>query len=1079
MQKPLTYVCRYLIPAVLVWAFMLISVSTFAQSKKVTVNLNSRPLSELIKTIEAKTGMSFVYESHAVDVNQNVSVNLKDATVEEVLSSALKGSKVQYSIKDNKIMLFPGTVSKGAMASVTGKVLDAYGESVIGASIFQKGTQNGTITDVDGNFTIQVPEGQTLVISSIGYKTEEVKVDGRPIQVTLADDVTLLEETVVIGYGTVKKKDLTGAIASITPLSFKAQPVQNISDMLRGNAPGVTVKETGDGTVKVRIRGANSLNGDNQPLYIVDGVPMGTYSPNDVESIEILKDASATAIYGSRGANGVVVITTKRGKSGDPTIEVSANVTAASYPKYFDLLSGPEFAKFYNSYMGTNIAFGNYDTDWQRAITQTGLRQNYAASVSGGTDKVKYHVGGNYINNTGLVKNSNDQTYRLRSNFDFKVGRKFTAKIDLAAQKTNKHGATTTGKNALLTALVWNPAAPLFDNDGNISVNDPNGITGFVSPYLGTMKGNNNSFATNVTANAYFAYDIVDGLKLSVQPSFNTTIVEDRNFNPKGINDATASDALADRSTNNTEVWNVTTLLNYNKTFGEDHNFGAMIGNELWGSKMNKYQASAKGIEYEQLEWNNLSMSNIKDISSSYTASQLASFFARLNYNYASKYYATVTFRADGSSKFAAGNRFSYFPSAALGWVISNEDFLKDSSWVTFLKLRASYGITGSQAIDSYSTMTTLATTSGWAFGTTDKRNGISLNAPANKDLKWESTTQYDFGVDFTIYDKLSFSIDYWNKTTDGLLTKRQYPVYAGGGSSYINLGMMKNSGLDASINYTPFVSKDFSWTMTFNAGFLKNKVADLGEMGAEYFPGGSGYTAVQLESTPTIIQAGQPLGQFYGFNWLGLWSTDQADEAAKYGQKPGDNRYEDVNKDYKIDNADRMVIGNYMPKFTWSYNTTINWKNWDFNLLIDAAHGMQMFNFDKMEAGVIVGTAQTITLREAAENYWTPSNQNTMWCPNSASKRELANSSKWVENAGYVKIRNISVGYTIPKSVLNGHEIRVNLSAQNLFTFTKYTGLDPEASINDSATNDIYGGIEYGVYPQPRAFTAGLTYKF
>lgn len=1081
MQKPLTYVCRYLISAFLVGACLLFSASAFAQSKKVTVNMNSRPLSELIKTIESKAGMSFVYESHAVDINQKVSVNLKDASVDEILAAALKGSQVNYSIKDNKIMLFPGNAPKSATAAVTGKVLDANGQSVIGASVFQKGTQNGTITDIDGNFSLQVPEGQTLVFSSIGYKSQEVKVDGRPVyQVTLDDDITLLEETVVIGYGTVKKKDLTGAVATVAPRAFKAQPVQGVSEMLRGNVPGVTVKETGTGEIKVRIRGANSLNGDNQPLYIVDGVPMGTYSPNDVESIEILKDASATAIYGSRGANGVVVVTTKRGKAGDPTIEVSANVSAATYPKYYDLLSGPEYAKFHNQYFGTNINFTNADTDWQRAITQTGLRQNYSATVSGGTDKVKYHVGGNYINNTGLVKNSNSETYRVRSNFDFKIGKKFTAKFDLSAQKNYSHSATTTGKNALLTALVWNPAAPLYDSEGNMTINDPAGITGFVSPYLGTMKSNNNSYSTNITANAYFAYDIIDGLRLSVQPSYNNTIVEERDFNPKGINDATASDAYAYRSTNNAETWNVTTLLNYDKTFGTDHNFNAMLGNEVWKNTNNSYSAQATGIEYEQLEWNNLEMSNIKAIKSSYSGSQLASFFARVNYNYASKYYVTASIRADGSSKFQEGNKFSYFPSAALGWVASNEDFLKDSSWLTFLKFRASYGVTGSQAISSYSTLTTLKTTSPWAFGTASQKSGISLSAPSNKDLQWESTTQIDFGADATICNVLSLSLDYWNKTTDGLLTKRVYPTYAGGGSSYINLGEMKNSGLDLSINYTPFETKDFSWTMTFNAGLLKNRVVDLGEMGTEYFPGNNvGLTGVQLETSPIIVQEGQPLGQFYGFNWLGLWKTSEAAEADRYGQKPGDNHYEDVNNDGKIDNADRMVIGNFMPKFTWSYNTTINWKNFDFNLLLEAAHGMDMMNFNKMIAGVVVGTANTLTLREAAENYWTESNQDTMWCPNSSSKRELANSSKWVEKAGYVKVRNISIGYTIPKSKLGGHEIRVNASVQNAFTFTNYTGLDPEASVNDTAANDLFGGFEYGVYPQPRAFTAGLTYKF
>lgn len=963
----------------------------------------------------------------------------------------------------------------------TGKVLDANGEAVIGASVLVRGTSTGTVTDADGKFSIDVADGKLLIISSIGYQDVEIKVDQRAdYQVVMEEDVDYLEETVVIGYGTVKKKDLTGAVGSIAPASFKAQPVQNVSEMIRGNAPGVTVKENGDGMTKIRIRGANSLNGDNEPLYIVDGVPMGTYSPSDVESIEILKDASATAIYGSRGANGVVVVTTKRGKTGGPHVEVSANVSAAMYPKYYDLLSGPEFKTFYKEYFGKTLT-GTGDTDWQRSITQTGVRQNYTANVSGGTDKVKYHVGGTVLSNTGLIKNSDDQSYRVRSNVDFKIGRKVSGKIDVSAQRDKKHWGAATGKSPMLTALVWNPAAPLYDENGNMTVSDPDGITGFVSPYYSTMNGNNNRYTTNITVNTFLAWDIIDGLQLSVQPSFNTTFKEERNFNGKGVTESTASDSKAIRTTRSIDTWNVTTLLNYNKTFGQNHNFGAMIGNELWGTTDNFYSATATGVKYEQLEWNKLELAKIKDIKSTYNAAQLASFFARVNYNYASKYYVTVTFRADGSSKFAPGNKFSYFPSAALGWVISNEEFMKNQNALTFLKLRLSYGVTGNQAIKSYSTLATMSVTeSTWGFGTASTSNGITLKAPNNTNLKWESTTQWDAGVDFTLFDQVSFSLDYWHKTTNGLLTERQYPSYAGGGSSYINLGQMINQGFDASITYTPFKKTNFYWTMTWNGSYLNNKVADLGEMGDKFYPAdGQNYTAVQLEDSPFIVQKGQPLGQFYGFKWLGLWSTDQAEEAAKYGQSPGDNRYEDVNGDGKIDNDDKMVIGNYMPKFTWSYNTTINWKDFDFNLLIDGAHGMDMMNFNKMEAGVLVGTAKTITLREAAENYWTPERQNTMWAANSATRTELANSSKWVENAGYVKIRNISIGYTLPARIMKGHELRFNVSVQNVFTFTKYSGLDPEASVNDNQTTDVFGGIEYGVYPQARTFTGGITYKF
>ena len=964
--------------------------------------------------------------------------------------------------------------------TITGIVVDNEGETIIGANVMVKGTTIGTISDVNGNFTLQAEQGKTLVISYIGYITKEVIIDSQNnYKISLSEDYQRLDEVVVIGYGTVKKKDLTGSVAQISPNAYKAQPVQGVSEMLRGNAPGVTVRTNGDGSTKIRIRGSNSLNGNNDPLYIVDGVPMGSFSPNDVESIEILKDASATAIYGSRGANGVVLITTKRGKIGNPVVEVSATTSFATYPKFYDLLNGPEFADFYNSYFGRNINFDkNVDTDWQRVTTQTGIRQNYQASVSGGTEMMKFYVGGNFIDNTGLIINQSGKSYRLRSNVDFKLGSRFTARIDFSASQGRSHGSDITAKGPLFAALQWAPSVPIYKENGEYNITDPYGITTYINPYYEIMEGNDNSFSTNVTANGYFAYEVIPGLKISAQPSVTKSISENRNYTPASL--ASTGQSSGERSTGNSTTWQLTGLATYDKTFANKHNLNAMLGTELWETEYNGFSATGQGVSYDYMLWYNLGSSAIKEIGSSYSGAQLASFFARANYNYDSKYYLTVSTRADGSSKFKGDNQFSYFPSGALGWVLSNEDFLKDSEWLDHLKLRTSYGVTGSQAIGSYATIAALRNRRTWSWATGNRVQGIELNAPANTNLRWEETTQWDIGIDASVFEKWSISLDYYHKLTDGLLTQRQLPDYAGGGSTMINLGEMENQGIDASVSYTPFSTKDFSWRMTLNAGWLANLVVSLGEIGEEFIPSGdSNFTGVQLEGSPLIVQEGEPMGQLFGYRWLGLWGTDEATEAAKYNQKPGDNKYLDKNTNGVYDNDDREVIGNFMPKFHWSYNTTIDWRNFDFNLLIEGAHVQDMYNYNRMVAGTVVGMSGSVNLREAAENIWSSSNQNTMWSPNSTTALEKGNSSKWVEDAGWVKLRNISIGYTIPKHLLGGHEFRINTSVQNALTITGYNGMDPETAVNGGRSTDVLGGVEYGTYPSPRVYTVGLSYKF
>lgn len=1062
-----------------------------------TENLRFR---ELLNQIEKQASVKFIYSSSIIDTRQKLSINVQNKKLDMVLKDLLSPLNIHYSVSGNRIMLKAAipefskenispensenlySESDKIDRNITGRVTDKNGESLPGVTVVVKNTSRGIITDSNGEYLISIPEtaNASLVFSFVGFITQEILIGGQEsINVSLEIDEKNLEEVIVVGYGSVKKKDLTGSIVQISPDAYKSQPVQGISEMLRGNAPGVLVKTNGDGSTRIRIRGSNSLNGNNDPLYIVDGVPMGSYSPNDVESIEILKDASATAIYGSRGANGVVIVTTKRGKKGEPSLEISANTSLASYPRFYDLLNGPEFGDYYNSYFGRNINFDrSVNTDWQRVTTQTGLRQNYQATLSGGSESMKFYIGGNYIDNKGLIKNQSNNTYRLRANLDFKLGSKFTGRVDVSGSQDRSHGSNITGKGPLFSALQWAPSVPVFDSNGDYVLTDPYGITTYLNPFYEVMEGNLNNFGTNVTANGYFAYEPIPGLKFSAQPSITKSISESRSFTNAMLSPNRQS--TADRATSNVTTWQMTGLATYDKTIANRHNINTMIGAEAWKTEMNGFSANAQGLAYDDLLWYNLGSASIKEIASSYSAAQLASFFARANYNFDSKYYVTFSMRADGSSKFKGDNQFSYFPSGALSWVPTNEEFMKDISWLDHLKLRASYGVTGSQAIGSYATIAALRNRRNWSWGSGNRVQGVELNAPVNRNLRWEETTQLDIGIDASFLNNWSLSIDFYNKLTDGLLTERQLPDYAGAGTTLINLGKMRNKGVDASLTYIPFQSNDFQWKMTLNASRMINTVVSLGEIGEYFIPANdANFTGVQLEGSPLIVQERQPLGQMFGYRWLGLWKTDEADLAARYNQKPGDNRYLDKNGNNEYDNEDREVIGNFMPKFNWSYNTNLHWKNFDFNVLIEGMHGQDMYNYNRMVAGTVIGMSGSINLREAAENVWTPSNQNTMWAPNSPSALEKANSSKWVEKADWVKLRNVSIGYTLPERLVKRHGFRLTASVQNALTFTGYSGMDPEAAVNGGRSNDMYGGVEYGTYPSPRIYTLGLTYNF
>ncbi|MGV8092099.1 MAG: TonB-dependent receptor [Mangrovibacterium sp.] len=1063
----------------------------YSQNTKLSLEFKNSSIESILNYIESHTEYSFMYDNRKIDISREVNIDVKNQTVEAILDQ-LFDKGVNYQMIGKHIIITPKEDQSGVVVqqqkTISGKVTDSSGSALPGVTVLVKGTSSGTITGTDGSYSLaNLPPDATLVFSFVGMKMEEIKVEGKPfINVTMEEETVGIREVVAIGYGTVRKRDLTGSVTSVSSNDFSAQPVQNLSDMIQGRAAGVTVtSQSGDAAVntKIRIRGNNSINGYNDPLYIIDGIPMGTFNPNDVASIEILKDASATAIYGSRGANGVVLVTTKRGKIGTPTVELQVTEGFSSSPKSLDLMDAATYAEFYNKYNGVSYFSAdeirgfkaNGGTDWQKAIMQTGLSQNYQASVSGGSETAKYFISGNYINNSATLINNDAKYYGIRSNFDLKIGSRFTSTIDISARSSKVHNSGTglgANKSPLWNCLMWSPTAPVFNEDGSYNRLDPIGAKA-LNPYMEVKEKNDNAYGTNISVNGILTYKIIDGLKISAQPAIEKSSTESRNFSNQYITQS--GDPSAYRSYTESLNWQITGLLTYDKLFKDKHALNVVLGSEFWSNQYNYFTASASNFTDNRVLWYNLQNGTNKYVTSGYSESSLESFFARANYIFNSKYYLTGSIRADGSSKFRGDNQFGYFPSAAAGWVASEEEFIKNLNFFSYLKLRGSYGITGSQAVGSYSTIASMGM-SGYNYGTLTDYPGYVLGSPANPGLKWEETAQFDIGLDATfLNDKFSVTLDYYSKKTTGLLTAKTLPAYSGGGSTMINLGEMKNSGFDASFTYLiSGTGRDLQGKMTLNVSTLNNKVIDLGDMGTEFVPSGS-FVGVELPDSPMIVREGERLGSFYGYKFLGLWGANEEAEAAKYGQKPGDNKYLDVDHNYELDGKDKMIIGNYLPKVTWGFNTSLSYKNLDFNLLIEGFHGRDVLNYSYMLAGTVIGESSSITLKEAA-NYWTTENQNTIWTPKSSTRNERPNSTKWVQNGGFLKLRNISVGYTLP-DIVNG-QLRVSLSAQNLFTITDYKGRDPEVSSN-SYGNDFNGGVDYGIYPMPRIYTIGVSYKF
>ncbi len=991
------------------------------------------------------------------------------------------------------LLLSVGLQLSFAQKSITGKVIDGDdNESLPGVNVILKGTSTGTVTDLQGNYQIDAPDNESiLVFSSVGYVSEEIIVGNQSvIDITLVADITSLSEIIVIGYGTQEKKDVTGAIGTVNSEDFEGQPIIRVDQILQGRTPGVNVTNSSGapgGDVTIRIRGANSINGNNDPLYVIDGFVGGDFNdinPADIENIQVLKDASATAIYGSRGSNGVILITTKTGEAGAPKFSFSARFNTASVLNTWDLMDAGTFAEVVNQRaddIGTTRSFtdaeiagfkANGGTDWQDEIFRTATGQEYQMDYSGGNEDVQYFISGNYLDQDGIVINSYFKRYSIRTNVAANLAKNFDArlKLNFIRRETNNVAGNGRTDGPIAGPTGWAPTTPARDEDGVLTVRDPiSSIKG--NPIEGALNDNireNNNFM----ANGGLKYEFIDGLSLDVGFGLSYKNTQLKNFSQGSI----SSNPTAFRQSEENIFVQNTNVLNYHKVFNNVHDLTVTGVFESQLRQTDLFGANASGLQFPDLRYDNITLAGGVGTNSYYEKQTIQSLIGRASYQYDNRYLITASIRRDGSSKFRNDNQYSTFPSVGLGWRISEESFMA-GGFFEDLKLRGSWGQTGSQGIGVYGTVTSFLTgdfDAATSFLNGTITPGIKIGNPGNPNLKWETTTQSNVGLDMLILNgRLGITADYFVKNTTDLLLDEPLPQYAGGGNISRNVGETENSGFEFSLTSTVIDNTNFKWNTSLNMSFLTNKVVSLSDQERIFVDGDVGAGVTNLPEG--VLEPGQPLSSFWGLKYLGTWKSDEADLAAQYGNVPGDSHYEDLNGDFVIGGDDYQIIGSGIPENLFGWNNNLFFHNFTLNIFFQSMGGYDKWNFNYGNAIAALADAREVVHVDIM-NRWTPENQTDIPAFSSTDVIEIQ-SSRFVEDGTFIRLKNVSLKYDLPLNKEKGINLALMVAATNLITITDYKGLDPEAYSNRGGADTR--GADGGSYPNARAYTFGINLNF
>lgn len=1061
---------------------------------RISLTLEKVTLREALTRIEAISGVRFLYESRIIPATERVSVSATEEKLGDILHRILDEKHIKYEAEGNQVILTregaaeqkvkTDAINRPVDFEVTGTVVDETGAGLPGVNVVVKGTTKGTATDANGKFILSVPDkNSVLVFSFIGYAPQEIVVgEQTQINIQLESDARSLQEVVVVGYGTVKKSDLTGSVASIKSEDVNAYPTTNLMQTLAGRATGVHVSQnTGapGAPLSVRIRGTNSVQGENEPLYVVDGFP---YSGNptllnnaDIESIEILKDASATAIYGSRGANGVVIITTKSGKAGKTTVDYDGYYGWQSIRKKLDMMNAREYAQFYNEQAANDNLAPHFTqaeidalgegTDWQDVVLRTAPIQNHAITVAGGSERTKFSLSGSNFNQGGIIKGSDYVRNSIRANISSELGKKFTLDLSTILSQIDsdrKNSGQGNRGGSLISGMISGyPTFGTHAADGNytrLAEVYSWGSNAIINP-LNYIEQESDFIRSNkVLTNAALTFRPVEGLSIKVTGGIDNT--DDRVDYYRTTRFINSQGSARVETAQRASVLNENTI-SYVKEFGR-HSISAVAGFTYQNYKATTLNASGNGFVSDVQSSFDIGAATTQGVpSSSYSEWTLLSYLGRVNYTFNDKYLATVSFRADGSSRYTEGQKWGSFPSASLAWRLSQEDFIKDIAFISDLKLRAGYGETGSTAISPYYTLNQLASGK-VVFGDAL----ITSYSPGNRlagPLKWETTAQTDIGLDIGLLeDRLTFTVDYYVKNTRDLLNNVPLPSSQGYTFTVQNVGKVQNKGFEFSANAV-VVDSDFKWNLAANLSTNKNKVLRL-YGGTDVL--GQAIDISVINDNVNILREGEPIGSFFGYVETGYDAT-------------GRIVYEDFNENGTRDIGDKRIIGNPHPDFIYGLNSVMSYKNFDLTVFIQGTQGNDIFNVSGVNQTLDYGQALNMP-RDVYENHWTPENPNAKYPIISRSSGTQV-SNRFVEDGSYLRFKNIQLTYNVPVSNLNLSWLRnaqVYVSGQNMITFTKYSWYDPEIN-SYGGGNSIRLGIDHYSYPTAKSVTIGARLGF
>lgn len=1073
-----------------------------SQNAKVSIHMNNVKLDKILNEIENQTDYLFIYNNQ-VDINKITSVKVKNEAVAQVLDRILSGTGINYELEGTHIILTTEAIkdlhAQQQAKTVTGTVTDVSGEPIIGANIRIKGTTTGTITDIDGNFSIEAKPQSVIEVSYIGYLTQETVINNqKSIRFLLKEDTKTLDEVVVIGYGVQKKADLTGSVANINTEKLNTQSNANIGQALQGKIAGVDIVSQGgapgSGT-RIMVRGIGTLN-NASPLYIVDGMYMNSIdhiNPNDIASIDVLKDASSAAIYGSRAANGVIIVTTKEGSNteGKPIIDLSVNLGISTASKFLDMLDAKGWAEVTTIArqaigkpaldMATDLA-NKPDNDWQDIMFRPALMQNYNLSVKGGGKYSTYYTGLGYFNQDGIVKGTNYQRYNIQSKNDYKRGI-FSAGTNLIISFSHDKPLHQELRGGMIGTILQSvPTLEKYDDTREGGYGGTYGDVVNIPHPLAIIDDNiMDRYNENVKifANLYAQIELFKGLKYKLNLTPDFSFERYKNYlNKYDFGLATNSiTQLTERQRRRRNIL-VENLLTFDRTFGE-HKISALAGYTYQDSRFRHIQAYGEGLP-QGLEEIDAATTNRSNEGNSWR-SVLTSILGRVFYSYQNKYLFTATIRRDGSSKFGKNNRYGYFPSFSLGWNVAEEKFMENVHWLDQLKLRGGYGVLGNQEIDNYQYSSTITTGINYPDGNGGLLQGAFPKNFANPDIKWEETAMTNVGIDFMAFNnRLSLTADYYVKNTKDILLTVPIPISSGGANDPIrNAGKIRNNGFEFNLGWMDQPNPDISYGINLIGSFNKNKVIAMGSESGS-IKGGS----TNQNITTSETKAGYPIGGYWLISTAGYFnSQEEVDAYAKDGKKiqpaaePDDIKFVDANNDGVINDDDRVFQGSPFPDFTFALNGNMRYKNFDLSIGLQGVLGNKIYNATRQTLEDVTKGSNFLA---SCLDYWTPENKNAShprltW--DDPNRNTRAESDRYLENGSYLRLRSVQLGYTFPQTWFKGaiQHARVYINAENLFTITSYSGYSPDVN----ADNANYRGFDNFIYPTNRTFMLGLNVTF